>query len=533
MVVWRWLDNIPLVDPIERKLAPILQLAFIGILVGFLANLLIEGLFGEVPPDIAGGAIFLAICLAAFVLLRRGNFKVAVWILMIVLVLGNNTRLMRAPVEDADEALLTFFLPLTIAGILLGRRVLIGLFAVICLIIASPDNADRLGTVTVFVFILNAALVSFLVDLMGRTLRNELRAARTHNEELEQAQQAIEASSAELFKLNERLTITLKSIGDAVITTDADVRITLLNGVAEQLTGWTQAEAEGQPLRSVFHIINEETREIVESPADKVMREGVTVGLANHTVLIAKDGREIPIDDSGAPIIDNQGAIAGVVLVFRDITERKATEIREAEIVASNERQRFARELHDSVSQTLFATSVIAASLPNLFKTNPERGFQQLVEIQALTRGAMAEMRTLLLELRPENVAKMSLGDLLHQLANVAQARQKIAVSILLEGDDTQTLPEAVHFALYRIAQETLNNIVRHGNVRQVRIRLNRTPENAELIIVDSGQGFDVSQVNAGRGLASMRERAASINAILSIQSKIGLGTRTKIVWKQ
>jgi PAS domain S-box-containing protein len=124
----------------------------------------------------------------------------------------------------------------------------------------------------------------------------------------------------------EWLRVTLASIGDAVITTDAHGRITFLNATAESLTGWTQEDAVGQPLETVFHIINEKTRRKVESPADKALREGVVVGLANHSLLIARDGTERPIDDSAAPIRDGGGKTAGVVLVFRDITERREAE---------------------------------------------------------------------------------------------------------------------------------------------------------------------------------------------------------------
>ncbi len=124
----------------------------------------------------------------------------------------------------------------------------------------------------------------------------------------------------------ELLRITLASIGDAVITTDMQGRVDYLNGVAESLTGWRQAEAVGRPLEEVFAIRNEETRAPVESPAQRALREGVVVGLANHTVLIARDGRERPIDDSAAPIRDEQGEIVGCVLIFRDVTERRRSE---------------------------------------------------------------------------------------------------------------------------------------------------------------------------------------------------------------
>ena len=120
--------------------------------------------------------------------------------------------------------------------------------------------------------------------------------------------------------------VTLASIGDAVLTSDNTGRITFLNSVAETLTGWRQQDAEGVPLETVFKIVNEDTRQTVESPTIRALREGVVVGLANHTLLIAKDGTERPIDDSAAPIRNAQGEVAGVVLVFRDVTERREQE---------------------------------------------------------------------------------------------------------------------------------------------------------------------------------------------------------------
>ncbi|WP_164101015.1 PAS domain S-box protein [Candidatus Laterigemmans baculatus] len=127
------------------------------------------------------------------------------------------------------------------------------------------------------------------------------------------------------------LQVTLASIGDAVIATDPEGRVTFLNAVAENLTGWPTEEAQGRPLHTVFRIFNEHTREPVENPVEKVLRLGRTVGLANHTILVARDGTEVPIDDSAAPIRGGDGRLRGVVLVFRDITERKQAEDAAAE----------------------------------------------------------------------------------------------------------------------------------------------------------------------------------------------------------
>jgi PAS domain S-box-containing protein len=145
---------------------------------------------------------------------------------------------------------------------------------------------------------------------------------------------ATQQAERELVAERERLRITLASIGDAVICTDVDFRVTYLNGVAETLTGWPQSEAVGRLLTDLFHIVNEFSRQPAENPALRALRDGVVVGLANHTILIARDGTERPIDDSAAPILDQSGAPVGVVLVFRDITERRRAEEAQARLAA-------------------------------------------------------------------------------------------------------------------------------------------------------------------------------------------------------
>jgi len=135
-----------------------------------------------------------------------------------------------------------------------------------------------------------------------------------------------------------QLEITLQSIGDAVISTDIQGLVELMNPVAEELTGWKSSEACSHPLEEIFHIINEESRNPVENPVNRVLLEGIVIGLANHTLLISKEGKEIPIADCGAPIRNDQGEITGVVLVFRDQTaERKAqAAVQEARLYAES-----------------------------------------------------------------------------------------------------------------------------------------------------------------------------------------------------
>lgn len=143
-----------------------------------------------------------------------------------------------------------------------------------------------------------------------------------------------EAQQKELDSQREWFRVTFASIGDGVLTTDEGGNVSFLNAVAETLTGWRQGEAQGQRLEDVFRIVNEQTRLPVENPVYQALREGVVVGLANHTLLIAKDGLERAIDDSAAPIRSGEGRIIGVVLVFRDITERRKQEIDRSRLAA-------------------------------------------------------------------------------------------------------------------------------------------------------------------------------------------------------
>jgi len=220
----------------------------------------------------------------------------------------------------------------------------------------------------------------------------------------------------------------------------------------------------------------------------------------------------------------------------REIEQRLQAEesLRQGEMeqAVAAERTRLARELHDAVTQTLFSAGLIAEVLPQVWATNPEQGRQQLEEVRLLTRGALAEMRTLLLELRPEALTKARMSDLLGQLARAMTGRTGVPVAVTAEGQ--ATLPPTVRVALYRIAQESLNNAARHADAGQVEMRFTRAPGRATLSIRDDGRGFDVERVPQGRfGLENMRERAAAIGATIEISSQPGAGTQVTVDWQE
>lgn len=192
--------------------------------------------------------------------------------------------------------------------------------------VAKVDEAEILAGWHLLSYII-LALVLGLMTAMASTIGMAWQYyAKAHYRALLESEEALRKSEA-------RYGATVMSIGDGVIATDAEARVELLNPVAETLTGWRQGEARGKPVTEVFRIINEHTRNSVENPVERVLREGVVAGLANHTLLVALDGKEYPIADSGAPILSKDGEITGVVLVFRDQSEERAflNELRESE----------------------------------------------------------------------------------------------------------------------------------------------------------------------------------------------------------
>lgn len=217
-----------------------------------------------------------------------------------------------------------------------------------------------------------------------------------------------------------------------------------------------------------------------------------------------------------------------LLTIWRDLTERKR-----AEETALEERQRLARDLHDAVSQTLWSSTLIAEVLPELWEQDIEKGRDRLIRLRDLTRGAQAEMRALILELRPSALIETDLVELMRRLTEAIAIRTR--AQIFLHVDGSCDLPPDVHVGLYRIAQEAINNAAHHAVADEIKCQLQCDPEYVKLEISDDGSGFDPSLIAPGDhlGLKIMRERSESIGAHMDIISTPDQGTSVSVYWSR
>ncbi len=215
------------------------------------------------------------------------------------------------------------------------------------------------------------------------------------------------------------------------------------------------------------------------------------------------------------------------------ITLVNAQRYQQAQVLAAlEERQRLAQNLHDAVNQSLFSASLIAEVLPRLWEQHPDEVLESLEDLRRLTRGALAEMRGLLVELQPRELNDSELDDLIRLLGDALTGRTNIAVAVTVSGQGV--LPAEVQLAFYRLCQEALNNVARHSGAGQVKIHLHYEGGMVALSISDNGRGFDPEQIPSGHyGLSIMQERAKAIGATLSITSQPGQGTEIAVRWRE
>ncbi len=311
-----------------------------------------------------------------------------------------------------------------------------------------------------------------------------------------------------LAEHRDRLQITLASIGDAVLSTDEKGRVQILNPVAGHLVGWSPAEAEGRPLAEVFRIINETTRQPAEDPVEKAIRLGKVVGLANHTIVVSRDGRETPIEDSAAPIKDAKGKVLGVVLVFRDVSERKGFE-REQERLAEGERMariqaeeanRSKDEFLATVSHELRNPLNAIAGWTVILRTGPadEQACQHAAEVIARNARALTRIVEDILDVSRIVTGKLRIEPRETELTSVVQSAVDAvrpaaeAKHIVLE---TRLEPAGPVWGdpdrLQQVVWNLVSNAVKFTpKAGRVDVRLHRAESQVEIVVSDNGPGI-------------------------------------------
>jgi PAS domain S-box-containing protein len=350
-----------------------------------------------------------------------------------------------------------------------------------------------------------------------RSLVNAIAAQLGRIVERTRAEEALRASEEKYRDLVEK-------VRDVIYTLDARGAITYVSPVIESFLGYSPSEVVGRPFGDFI------APEDVQRQSDNFQKLASGESLdPNEYRVVTKSGEVCWMRTSSQPILEGDRVI-GVRGVLTDITDRKIAQEQLEETAAGAERERLARELHDAVTQALFSASLIADTVPRVWEQDPEEGRRGLEEIYRLTHGALAEMRNLLFELRPDALSEQNLGVLLRQLTVGMMARTRTSFTTTIEGD--HPLPSEVRVALYRIAQETLNNITKYAQARVATVSLHSEPDRVTLRICDDGQGFDPEGVQPERlGLRIMRERAEAIGGTFSVKSQPAQGTEITVVW--
>lgn len=349
---------------------------------------------------------------------------------------------------------------------------------------------------------------------------------------LDQLREIIEYSQAGLFSLEESTLVNLAMRGTTLLKGSVPVRIQVNNNqiLEDFFHGhrpiriadvWSN-EPMAQSLRL---LLNDGAYGLLEG-----MRSWMWVPLAVKSRVIGGVGVAHKKRDFFTPhhadlalSVANQAAITMINAELYGHAQ---------ELAVLEERQRLARDLHDAVNQSLFSAGLIAEVLPRLWERDQAEARRSLEDLRKLTRGAIAEMRTLLAELRPSTLTDVEMGDLLRLLGNAFSGRTNVPITVMVNGQGM--LPAEVQVAVYRLCQEALNNVAKHAEASSVEIILEQDASSIDLTIRDNGKGFDTNHFFSGHyGLSMMRERAETIGAQLTIISQPGKGTKLIIRWKE
>lgn len=351
------------------------------------------------------------------------------------------------------------------------------------------ERASRLRKQVYRIVATTVGLTAFLGLLLGWLTRSQLhRVSAAYGELLRAAQQRAE----QLYESRQSYYTTLQSIGDGVIVCDGDGRVNFMNQVAQDLCGMTLENATAAPLTTVFNIVNETTRLMVENPVDKVRRLNTVVGLANHTVLLRPDGTEINIDDSGAPIRDQQGNLTGIVLVFRDITEQRKT----AQALLANEKLAVAGRLSATIAHEIHNPLDSVANLLYLLRNHPTaENTQRYLDLamQELSRVTQISRTMLSLYREAKAPVPIDLKDLLESVLILVD-RKLIDAGIKL----VQEMPEAIRVEGFPAElRQVFTNLIANaaeasdaGSGITIRLRASDAEDGAIVEISDLGPGI-------------------------------------------
>lgn len=363
------------------------------------------------------------------------------------------------------------------------------------------------------------------------------------------------------LSLAQQLRVTLSSIGDGVIVTDAAGHVTHVNPVAERLIGWTESAASGKSLHEVFVVVDEDSRQPVDNPIERVLREGVVAGLANHTVLVARDGAEIPVDDSAAPIKTAGGDVAGAVLVFRDVTQRRRVERERSSLISELEAAVRARDDFVSIASHELRNPLNALQLQ---LTGILRAFQrasgELPAQQLRDRVAHADQQVGRLARLLDNlldVSRIGAGAIALELEEVNladvvetvvdQFRGEAAPGQIAFNPGHRVLGRWDRLRLEQIVSNVLSNAIKYGNGRPIVISVDGDTRVARLSVTDHGIGIAPEQHQRlfarfergvsgaryggfGLGLWITRQLVDAMGGTISVASQPGQGATFSIV---
>lgn len=454
------------------------------------------------------------------------RFNLILTLISYILIITVGVIIMRRGYHPARYFLLAWLLLLTSMLIYV-----ISLFDIIPLSIISVAGS-QIGIV-VLTLTLSFALADRISTYREEKDRAQQEMMRKQDEFAESLQQAnkelkeeFEDHIQEMSFAHEQLDSFFKNSTLAFGTAAMDGRVLTANDALKSILGYPDEEIFEA---NVMDFFADETfrEEIIETltaekyarfPMVELKRKDGSLFYANLTesILSRKD----------------QDVLLGIVDDITDqvLAEQEQKRIAEETAVAE-ERNRIAQELHDSVTQSLYSASLIAEAVPKFWQDHPDEAEQDLKELHQLTQGAQAEMRTLLLELRPDELVDRKLSELLRQLVDAMSGRTELPISLTVTSECD--IPHNVQVAYYRITQEALNNISKHARATQARVILGCEQEVATLRIMDNGRGYDPeSQTIQQFGLKIMRERAEAINAHLTITSRLDQGTEVKVIWQ-